>query len=77
MTEEEIIDLGFNKETQEDYHYYTKDITNGLSFTTNANDETLNNDWYIEFFNTEIPIRYYNVEDVKELLKLIYKGKIE
>jgi len=80
MTEKELLDLGFQKENSSDtidnvpaFYYYIKDITNGLSFISGCSDE-IDDDWYIEFFNTEIPIRYYDHSTVKELFILIEKG---
>lgn len=81
MTEKEILKLGFAKEffigaieNQPEHYYYTKDFTNGLTFITNASDEAIANGWYVEFFNTELPVRYYNYQDVRDLFDLIEKG---
>jgi hypothetical protein len=82
MSEKELLKLGFTKEfgadgiteDEPDFYYYVKDITNGLSFITNGSDETKDRDWYVEFFNTEIPIRYYDYTIVKMLFILIEKG---
>jgi len=80
MTEKEILDLGFTKEffidtidDQPEHYYYTKDFTNGLTFITNASDEVTKG-WYVEFFNTEIPVRYYKHQDARDLFDLIEKG---
>jgi hypothetical protein len=66
MSEKELLELGFTKEFGEDvieddpdFYYYVKEITNGLTFITNGNDEMEGQDWYVEFFDTEVPIRYY------------------
>jgi hypothetical protein len=82
MIEKELLDLGFVKENSSDiidgaaaYYYYVKDITNGLSFISGCSDEIVDDDdWYIEFFNTETPVRYYEYSTVKELFILIEKG---
>jgi hypothetical protein len=82
MTEKELLDLGFVKENSSDtidgvaeFYYYIKDITNGLSFISGCSDDIDDDDdWYIEFFDTEIPIRYYEYSTVKELFILIEKG---
>ena len=85
MSEKELLELGFTKEFSTDimnndaeddpnFYYYVKEITNGLTFITNASDETENEEWYIEFFNTEIPIRYYKYTTVKALFILIEEG---
>jgi len=81
MTEKQILELGFDKdffidtiENQQEHYYYTKDFTNGLTFITNASDEATAKEWYVEFFNTEIPVRYYKHQDVRDLFDLIEKG---
>ena len=85
MTEKELLELGFVKEfslgnidDQPEYYYYTKDFTDGLSFISNASDEISDSrGWYVEFFNTEIPVRYCEPEKVKLLFRLIEYGLTE
>ncbi len=84
MTEKELLELGFVKEfsldtidDQPEYYYYTKDFTNGLTFITNASDELGDGEWYVEFFNTEIPVRYCEYDKVKSLFELIEDGLIK
>jgi hypothetical protein len=81
MSEKELLELGFTKEfstdiieDEPDFYYYVKEITNGLTFITNGNDEMEGKEWYVEFFNTEIPIRYYESSTVKMLFALIEEG---
>ncbi len=83
MTEKEIQLLGFEKEVSLDlingepeYYYYVKEITKGLTFITNTDDEAKYDGWYVEFFDTEIPVRYYNYDKVKSLFNLIEEGVI-
>ena len=84
MSEKELLELGFTKEfsadiieDEPDFYYYVKEITNGLTFITNGNDEMEGQDWYVEFFDTEVPIRYYDYSSVKMLLTLIEEGIIK
>jgi hypothetical protein len=85
MSENELLQLGFIKETpntmsvegEPDFYYYVKEITNGLTFITNSNDEMEGKEWYVEFFDTEVPIRYYEYSAVKMLLTLIEEGIIK
>jgi len=84
MSEKELLELGFTKEfstdiieDEPDYYYYVKEITNGLTFITNGNSEMEGGDWYVEFFNTEIPVRYYEYSIVKALFMLIEEGIIK
>ena len=91
MTEKELLELGFTKEfstniieDEPDFYYYFKEIlldtlpfTNGLTFITNGNYEMEGKEWYVEFFNTEIPIRYYESTTVKMLFTLIEEGIVK
>ena len=63
MTEREIILLGFksqliNEHDEDDSYYYALDIVSGLTFITPTNEEIKNNEWHVEFFNTEPSIRF-------------------
>lgn len=82
MTEGHLRILGFEKQTDNSdesnpFYYYTLDITQGLSFISNSNDEVKGDKWFIEFFDTEIPVRYYDYDKVKLLFNLIKDGIIK
>jgi len=86
MSEKDLLKLGFTKEFSTDevdydenqhFYYYIKDICDGLSFITNSNDEMQGQDWYVEFFDTEIPIRYYDYSSVKMLFMIIEEGIVK
>jgi hypothetical protein len=85
MSEEEVLKLGFKKEFSDEYnlkgepdfYYYIKDITDGLTFISNGNDDMEGPEWYIEFWDTEVPIRYYEYTTVKMLFMLIEEGIIK
>ena len=84
MSEKELLELGFTKEFGDDvieddpdFYYYVKEITNGLTFITNGNDEMEGKEWYVEFFDTEVPIRYYEASTVVMLFALIEEGIIK
>ena len=56
MVEKDLIDLGFEKQDEETYYYYTLDI--GGDYTpfcliSNANDEGKDNEWFVEIFDYE------------------------
>lgn len=83
MKEKDLVELGFEKEVSLDlingepeFYYYVKEITNGLDFITNTDDEARDGGWFVEFFNTEIPVRYYDLDTVKNLFRLIEEGII-
>jgi hypothetical protein len=75
MTEKEIQLLGFEKQTSldNDFYYYTLDIANGLSFISSANDEVKNDEWFVEFFDTDPAVRYTNFADFQALLNNLKK----
>ena len=84
MSEKELLKLGFTKETPEHvvdddpgFYYYVKEITDGLTFITNGSDEMEGQEWCVEFFNTGIPIRYYEYSSVKLLFTLIEEGIVK
>jgi len=83
MTIEEIKILGFKRnvdssDTSSIFTYYTYEVCNGLTFITNPSDKVpTKDDWYVEFFDTEIPIRYYNFIELRDLLANLEKHKVK
>lgn len=82
MTEKQIQLLGFEREEYSDYngdhHYYSYEITNGMSFISSASDEAeKEGKWFVEVFNTEDPIRFYRFEEVQNLLNILEKHLIK
>jgi hypothetical protein len=80
MTEREIQLLGFEQYTDDAggewdiYHFYTYTITRGLEFISNASDEIEEGDeWFIEFFETEYPVRFYKFEEAQSLISMLEK----
>jgi hypothetical protein len=83
MTEKEVQLLGFKRQdvtrdqNWEPYYYYTYRITNGLDFISCASDGVKNDEWWVEIFNTEEPIRFYKFEEVQVLINKLQKAKHE
>ena len=84
MTENEVQLLGFELQTDngdhywDTYYYYTYTVTRGLEFISNASDEIKEGgEWFIEFFETEIPVRFYKFEEVQSLINLLEKHLIK
>jgi len=81
MTEEQIRELGFEKQTEENvedpFYYYTLDIVNGLAFISQANNELENGEWIVEIFNTEPAIKFKDVKSLTELINLLNQNKDE
>jgi hypothetical protein len=83
MKEQDLIDLGFTKEVDEDFYYYVYDFASrksfisekGLSLITQANDEVINNEWVVEFFDLNPSIALTDKESVETLIKIINKTK--
>jgi hypothetical protein len=82
MTEREIILLGLKSEEikehdEDDTYYYVLDIVDGLTFITPTNDEIKDGDWYVEFFNTDPLVRFYDFEDVQILINKLTKAIVK
>ncbi len=82
MTEREIILLGLKSEEikehdEDDSYYYVLDIVDGLTFITPTNDEIKDGDWYVEFFNTDPLVRFYDFEDVQILINKLTKAIVK
>jgi hypothetical protein len=84
MTEKELTLLGLEKQEIEDYvgeenpdYYYFIKIVNGLDFITNTKQECENDEWYVEFFDTEPSIRFTKFGEVQSLFNLLNKKIIK
>lgn len=75
MKEQDLINLGFNKEFGDGFYYYVYDFAKGFSLITNANDELINGGWVVEVFETSDKIQFINIDNVKKLINLINKAK--
>jgi len=78
MTEKEIQLLGFEREDMNDGdysgYYYAYRIANGFEFLSNANDEIREGEqWFVEFFNSDPQILFYEFGEVQALINLIEK----
>jgi hypothetical protein len=76
MTEKELILLGFKIELMGEYddddsYYYVLDIVNGITFITPTNEEIKNDEWYVEFFNTDPSIRFDSFGQVQGLINTL------
>ena len=81
ITEENLIDLGFNKISQtaeatgakKDWHYYTLDIGD-MCLITNDNEDAEKDQWAVYIFdNLEIVFR--NSEDLAQLVQLLQRNQ--
>ena len=74
MVEKDLIDLGFEKQDEETYYYYTLDIGNDYTpfcLISNASDEKDNEEWFVEIFDYQ-SFKFtsrYQLEKLLEVLK--------
>ena len=74
MKEQDLMDLGFKKEYSETkWYYYTYDLADGLSLITNASDELLNGEWYVEVFESG-KIRFIDRKEIQEFINIVRKN---
>lgn len=76
MTERELITLGFLSEEirehdEDDAYYYALDVVDGITFITTTNDEIKDDEWYVDIFNTDPIIRFYDFQEVKGLINTL------
>ena len=81
MKEKELIQLGFEKQVddgmgEDPFYYYTLDITEGLSFITQANDEVENGEWVVEIFESA-EIKFKDIKPLTELINILNQNKDE
>jgi hypothetical protein len=78
----DLLALGFKKQKErtsgapdEDYHYYTYDISKSCLLISCSNDERdIDEGYYVEFY--EIPdIKFRELSDLKKLVKLLTKAR--
>ena len=81
ITEENLIDVGFNKISQtaeatgakKDWHYYTLDIGD-MCLISNDNEDAEKDQWAVYIFdNLEIVFR--NSEDLAQLVQLLQRNQ--
>jgi hypothetical protein len=78
MTEKEIQLLGFEREDMEEGYYYAYRIAKGFEFLSNANDEIGGGEqWFVEFFNSDPQILFYEFGEVQALINLIEKRVVK
>jgi hypothetical protein len=81
MTERELEILRFEKvevsaeeSGDKPYYYYTHDVVMGLSFISNSSDDVKDGEWFVEFFNTDIPVRFNDMSQVLGLINILTKA---
>jgi len=75
MNEEQLKVLGFEKQEEKSFYYYTLDVVNGLSFISQSNDEVENGEWIVEIFDTIPAIKFKDVKKLRNLIDLLNQNK--
>jgi hypothetical protein len=79
MTEKELQLLGFECHYDDGdgdwdkYHYYTYTVARGFEFISCASDETQDGNWWVEFFESDPTIRFYDFAKVQALINTLEK----
>lgn len=83
MTEKELQILGFVKETMYGYedeedpdYYYFFDVVNGITFISQSKNQVIDNNWTVDFFNTDPVVRFDKMEKVQSLINTISKAVV-
>lgn len=86
MTEKQLQLLGFKKEVssgathikedgsewvEPEFYYYALDIATGFGFISCASDETKDDQWYVDFFDSSPIIRFTEFGEMQALINLI------
>lgn len=82
MTERELILLGFKSELINDHdedesYYYALDIVNGITFITPTNEEIKDDNWYVDFFNTDPLVRFHEFGELQGLINTLTKAIVK
>lgn len=75
MNEEQLKVLGFEKQAEKSFYYYTLDVVNGLSFISQSNDEVENCEWVVEIFNTTPAIKFNDAKKLRNLIDILNQNK--
>jgi hypothetical protein len=91
MTEKEIQLLGFERHyergveceddlgntwTEDEFYYYTYTIARGFELISNSSDDTENGEWFVEFFETDPTIRFYDFAKTQALINMLEKHRV-
>ena len=76
MTEQDLIELGFERRCYiKNWYYYVYDFAKGFSLITPVSDEVVDDEWYVDVFETDEKIRFTLRSLVETLITVIDNGK--
>ena len=70
MTEQDLIDLGFEREDENSFHYYTLDLVRGIELISNNSDDLVDEKWYVEFFDAD-GIKFIDKENLEAFINIV------
>jgi len=73
MKEQDLIDLGFEREDEDSFYYYTLDLVERFSLISNASDE-VKEGWYVEVFY--VKIRFVEREQLENFINIVKRNII-
>jgi len=80
MTQKELIELGFEREDvsaeesgNKPYYYYSYSLNQFITLITQANDEVIDDNWYV--CEEDLSIGTDNYQDLKDFINVFEKVK--
>jgi hypothetical protein len=85
MTEQDLIDLGFEKTdlidlglegiNEDTFYYYALDLVRGLELISNDSDDLVDGKWYVELYEAD-RIRFVDKENLEEFITIVKRNII-
>ena len=74
MKEQDLIDLGFEREDEDSFYYYTLDLVRGLELISNDSDNAKDK-WYVELYEAD-RIRFVDKDNLEEFINVVKRNTI-
>jgi len=75
MTEQDLINIGFEQEPTDDGDYYYSFSIGDMRLITNqCKSETSNDEWSVDIFDNDT-FKFTNILDVMELISILERNK--
>ena len=74
MKEQDLIDLGFEREDEDSFYYYTLDLVRGLELISNDSDNAKDK-WYVELYEAD-RIRFVDKDNLEEFINVVKRNII-
>jgi len=82
MKEQEIIDLGFEKEFIEEFdgdeaYYYALDVVKGICLITPDSDYVKDDNWTVEILEPSPSVVFTDINEVKQFIDIIKRNIVK